>query len=409
VDISANAVREVRTTGAQTNSGGFVTGASGTDYSQQDAAQYALTDVTTAAADAICLHASAAADMVGNLCYIVSGTNFIVGWYEIISVSVGVSFTLNVACTTAAGAAGVINIGGAFLIGGTRDDEFTESLVPGNTVHVKTGTYTLGEALSQQIDGTASNLIKWIGYTAARNDACVGTNRPLIVAGANTCGFGGYSDVKNFRFTSEHAGGVYAGAYSFCTNCKSQNTSITAGRHAFNGNSSIYVSCEGISNNGIAFYLQAADHVLNCYAHDSVTGIEALSHQTTVFGSIIDTCTTGIQYYVAISKYRQTVIDCTIYNCGTGISGGANYWGLFLNNIITACTIGASWTAITPNNYWDYNCWNNTTDVSNVTKGPHDITADPLLNAPATADFTLAAGSPCFDAGIQPSSDIGLP
>ncbi len=405
--ISANTVREIRTTGAQTNGSGFVTGASGTDYSQQDAAQYALTGVTTAAADAICLSASSAAVMVGNICYIVSGTSFTVGWYEIVSVVAGVSFTLDRNCTTAAGASGVINIGGAFLLGGTLDDEFTESLVAGNTVHVKSGTYTLSEAISQLVDGTAVLPITWIGYTTTRNDACVGTNRPLWACGIYSVTFGDYSIGKNMRFTGTASSIVLTGDHSTFINCKSQNTSATAGRDAFYGSSASFISCEAISDNGEAIYSLGSPILVNCYIHNSVNGVQFTSNDTEIIGCIIDTCTTGILYGAAAED--ALVIHSTIYNCGTGISGGASQSGTFLNNIITGCTTGASWTTEQKINVWDYNCWNNTSDVSNVTKGPHDITADPLLTDPANADFTLASGSPCFNTGLKPSSDIGLP
>ena len=102
--IATTIVWELRTTGVDTNGGGYKPGATGTDFSQQDAAQYALTGVTTAAADAILLTANAAADMVGNICQIRSGTNFTTGFYEILSVVVGVSITLDRTCTSAAGA-----------------------------------------------------------------------------------------------------------------------------------------------------------------------------------------------------------------------------------------------------------------------------------------------------------------
>ena len=113
--ISASVVWEFESgaTANMVNGGGFHTGASGTDYSQQAAAQYNLTTVTTAAANAICLSASADATMVGNIAHIISGTNFTAGWYEIISVVAGVSFTLDRTCTSAAGSLGIINIGGA--------------------------------------------------------------------------------------------------------------------------------------------------------------------------------------------------------------------------------------------------------------------------------------------------------
>ena len=46
--ISNDTVFEVRTDGSDTNGGGFVTGASGTNWTLQAAAQYAVTDAVTA-------------------------------------------------------------------------------------------------------------------------------------------------------------------------------------------------------------------------------------------------------------------------------------------------------------------------------------------------------------------------
>jgi hypothetical protein len=75
-----------------------------------------LTSVTTAGADAILLNANADADMVGHTATIVSGTNFIVGQYEVISVVAGVSITLDRTCTTAAGSSGVVNIDKGIIV-----------------------------------------------------------------------------------------------------------------------------------------------------------------------------------------------------------------------------------------------------------------------------------------------------
>ena len=51
--------------------------------------------------------------MKDNIINITGGTNFTTGHYQIISVVVGVSVTVDRNCTTAAGAAGTANIGGA--------------------------------------------------------------------------------------------------------------------------------------------------------------------------------------------------------------------------------------------------------------------------------------------------------
>ena len=64
------------------------------------------------------------------------------------------------------------------------------------------------------------------------------------------------------------------------------------------------------------------------------------------------------------------------------------------SNILDANITGASWTTTTPINFWDYNVWDNTTDVSNVTKGDNAVTGDPGLNTTMVtgSDGTTEAG-----------------
>jgi len=406
--LNANTVFEIRTTGGNDHGGGFVTGASGTDYSQQADPQYDITNGDATGVGAVMTTATAAANMVGNIGYLVGGTHCTVGWYEILSVVAGVSITLDRNFISDVGHTDVhFHIGGAFLLGGALDDEFTEALVAGNTVYVKTGTYTAAEAVAQAVDGTALAPITWIGYTAARNDATVGTNRPLFDFTSYNLTFGDYTIAKNIRFTPALTNGICGGFYGTFINCKFTNSSGTAGRFAFYSLTSKLISCEFVSTNGIGIYAEGPDAIVNCYVHDSVTGIQSTSSSVKIIGNVIDTCTTGISY-TAAAPVSHVVMQNTVYNCPTGISGGVCASSSFINNIITACTTGASWTTEQKINFWDYNCWNNGAgDVSNVTKGPHDITVDPLLTDPANGDFTLQAGSPCLDTGAQMGTDQG--
>lgn len=170
--ISALTVWEVRpATGSDTAcSGGFVTGASGTDYSQQAAAQYSLTGLTTAAANAIILSASASADMVGNLIKITGGTNFTTGFYQILSVSLGVSITVDRNVTSAAGAAGTGVIGGALATVSLAKT----NAVAGNQIYFK-GTYTVSAVLNLAFDSSFKTPFTINGYSIARNDGTRGT------------------------------------------------------------------------------------------------------------------------------------------------------------------------------------------------------------------------------------------
>lgn len=410
--IGSGCIWEVRTTGANTNGGGYTSG--GTDYSQQNTAQYALTGVTSAGAGNTVLSASAAADMVGNIGCCVSGTNFTTSeFFEVLSVSVGVSITFGTSHAAASictgiGANGVINIGGAFKIGGTLDDEWSDSVTAGNKVWVAstTGgvTYTPVENMIAAVNGTALLPKTYEAYLDVRGTRPTGADRPTIAHTTYTFVSAAYSIWKYFIFTATTQIGFQAGGDNVILECKSTGA---GGIAAFDGGTvNTYISCEGISSIGTALSLPHYSKAINCYLHDSSIGIDiSAQNYTSVSHLIIDTCTTGIKLTSAASGI---FVNNTIYNCTTGISATVAYSMSFINNIITGCTTGASWTAARPINFWDYNCWNNTTDVSNVTKGPNDITADPLLNAPADGDFTLQALSPCFNTGLKPSTAIGL-
>ena len=489
--IGATCIWEVRTTGSNTNGGGYTSG--GTDYSQQDAAQYALTGVTSEAAGNTVLSASAVAAMVGNIGCCVSGTNFTTSeFFEVASVSVGVSITFGTShaaasISTGVGANGVINIGGAFKIGGTLDDDFFDSVVAGNTVYIQTSasgvTYTLGEAVSMASSGTAPLPITFEAYITARGTKPTGVDRPIIASAANSLVTSGYVVCKYLIFTS--TGGTNAialGNYNVLIECKAVNTN-TGAVYAFygTGTSGNYylVSCEGICRTGTAFEGgYAGGQLVNCYFHDSSKGI-VLNSNTSIFGCIIDTCVTGIT-----TNYYGGIYNNTIRNCVTGISGGAKYVYISANNSISDCVTGALWTTNELINVWKCNNFYNTTDNTLVTLDSTNLVAsNPLLgsglvsgtdgvtsasglvftavSAPFSgvttsdcllikatgtgatvgvyiissvdstsqltistsagasktgitygivkgADFTLGAGSPCFDAGLQPSSVIGI-
>src|SRR3990172_522671 len=91
--LPATTVWEVRTDGNDANGGGFVTGASGTDRSQQAAAQIAYTDLviggTTTELTSAAFPFSAAE--VGNILNVTGGTGFTTGWYQVVSVAAGVA------------------------------------------------------------------------------------------------------------------------------------------------------------------------------------------------------------------------------------------------------------------------------------------------------------------------------
>jgi len=188
--LSADTVWEVRTDGDDGNGGGFVTGASGTDYSQQAAAQKSAADLTMHATTDTKCHPGAlgvAAADVGNIIYISAGTDWTPGWYEIKSQD-GTDWTLD-RSPSAAGNANLatFKMGGALATPGGLGKVLNDHGVAGMVGWIKSGTYTLANGTENTAGGPlhlkASTLLRIEGYNATRGD--LGT-KPVISAGAIT-------------------------------------------------------------------------------------------------------------------------------------------------------------------------------------------------------------------------------
>ena len=108
-------VWEARTTGSDTNGGGFKLNGAGSDYSQQNSPQYSGTDLEINSANNLQVKSTTAgspvAADVGNLIMISNGLSWSLGWYEIVSQD-GTWWTLD----ASPGAAGLT--GGHFAVGG---------------------------------------------------------------------------------------------------------------------------------------------------------------------------------------------------------------------------------------------------------------------------------------------------
>jgi len=420
--LNTNTDWEIRTTGLQTNGGGFANLNPGisVDYSQQNSPQLSLSDISTnvAGTQLTSVTGGFTQDMEGNCIYLTGG-GATAGWYQI--PNGGYINTNNVTIDRSAGASktGVTgNVGGAFKIGGTLDSDFFASSqkVAGNVIYIKSGTYTLGESISIAVAGTTTTPICMIGYQSSRGDNPIGNNRPIINCGSSysIASSGNYWQLHNLIFTGSASNVInhQAGGGGFVYyNCKITNTSGTSGRNAvlISAGTNIFISCEFSSTNGNGVNITAiVNRFINCYLHDSNKAINDSVGNNQFISCIIANCTTGSSPAGFVISSNICIFGCVIYNCTTGIVGGTTTTVTCVNNIIANCTTGASWTTEQKLNFWDFNCWNNTTDVVNVTKGPNDVSADPKLKDPANGDFTLDTGSPCFDAGIQLGNIVGL-
>ena len=420
--IAAASVWEIRSdaTASNVNGGFFVTGASGTDFSQQAAAQYNLTGVTTAGADAILLSASAAADMVGNAAHIISGTNFTAGWYEILSVVVGVSITLDRTCTSAAGSTGVVNIGGAMSLGAANDDAVFENAVAGNKFYIKQGTYTLGGTVSLAAAGNTTSTYNLMeGYAVTRGDRPTGSTRPVFNTAAAAFTISGNAwEVRSIQFTGTAATMFnYSGSYGRMINCKFTNTSTTANRLAVQLAAESHVDrCEIISYRGTGYNANGQTQMFGCYVHDCNIGATLPS---TTGGSHVINCifasniTTAIQVN-ATSVKKNVFMNNTIFGFATTKTGKGLYLSsanthsvFFVNNIIYGLVTGvetATAVGATMVNYDSFNCFaSNTANATNWTLGGNSISTTPTFSSVAEVSGATATtlGSVLTQAGAN--------
>ena len=196
--LSSAIVWEIRTTGSDTNGGGFKAGASGTDWSQQAAAQYSVTDGVTAGTTTITsATASFGTDVVGNLIYVAGGTGAVTGdWYEITARVNATTITVDRSTGLTAGTGVTLNIGGAML----SLSIVLSKAVAGQTAYVQNGTYTISTNTSGVANGTfgPSVYVRVIGYSSTRAFGNDGDTRPIFQTSGSTI------------TTNRGAGGLYA-------------------------------------------------------------------------------------------------------------------------------------------------------------------------------------------------------
>ena len=401
--ISANAVWNFRASATGTagkNGGFFVAGASGTNYSLQDGAQYALTGVTSVGAGSVILTASAATDMVGNGLFVVSGTNFTINsWFEITSVVAGVSITVSTnaagtAICTGAGAAGVINIGGANHLNSSLADDVFEAGAAGNTYYIMSGSYTLGESISLARDGTTSLPIKIKGYTSSQGDSCSADSRPVLSFSSFSLTLGSYWWCYNLSLNSTAASVITMGASNKVINCKVINKSST-GTNGINTSTNFFIySCE-VACLGLGTAINLSTNtgtVADCYIHSSSNGISTAitsGHQSIINNLIIDCI-----YGVAISALTSGVVlvanntFCTpiLATSGFVTSNGvyitsALPTGVVLTNNIFSQLVTGVYTANNPQMSFELynNYYGNSTDVGTWVKDSTATSVNPTF------------------------------
>jgi len=396
--LPATAVWEFRTSGNATNGGIFDPSAvnAGTDYSQQDAPQLALTDCTMATGGTT-LHSDTGgftAAMIGNWCHL-SGTHFTTGRRKITAVADGNNCTL---CSDATdgtnGSAGTCSVGGAiYEVNGTNLVALLSLFAAGNTLYIKAGTYTITTAaVTAGTSGTAELPICVEGYHTTRGDAPTGDNRPLIDGGAYQITWAVGWKRYHLRGTGTAATVWYEtnNAYGLIYNCRITNTS-TSTRDAVRTHVTKLIACEISAVTGKGVVTATAD-IRYCWIHDCVTGVICQS-VISVVGCLIEQCVAGIDQVTN----GVLLTGITFAGCGTAVTATTASFATVLDNLLAYNTIGANWTSGTNDrrNLLDYNNWyGNGADVSNVTKGSHDTAHDPAFqDLHSWTDIVVSAGS----------------
>ena len=423
--ISANTIWEVRpSNGVDTYGGGFVSGASGTDWTQQNSAKYSLTNGVANGTTTVTT-VSATTDMVGNIAYIAGGTGSITAaWYQITAASAGVSITVDRSTGLTAGTGVTINIGGALK----TLTQLNTNFVPGNFAWVKAeSTISTGSTITFNFTASGSNQLSTIaGYTTTRGDSgqvevlATANCQPIINLNSrgvtlanfdiegNTSGqsagiYVTQSACRIVNITVNKAGTNQSGfrldsTYCHVINCKVTNNA--SGGNSFEatsntGGTSVFIDCQAYGNSSVGFNLSGAEGgtLIRCIAGNN----------------------TGIGFSGMAGQACLSFINCTAYvNTSDGFKLQTNNWGSpSCLNCISYGNGGygfnySTGTIIEPMPKWNYNAYgsNTTANLNGISAGSHDVTltADPTTNGAAN-DFTLnsttGGGAACKGAGFQ--------
>lgn len=416
--IPADTVWEVRTTGSDTLcGGGFSTankGATGVDYSQQDAAKYTYTaDLsgvgTTALTSAGALFTN---DILGNVIFI-SGQ----GFYCVTAFTNSSTVTVDRALGTFSGATGYVggslaSPGNAFL-----------AHVASNTIYIKSGTYSVTSASTNvasgcinMTGGAATAITRIIGYGTTRGDN--GTKPILQASGIATFTMAFVNNscsVENI--TLDGAGLTSSRGFSAATQSNLYNCIVK------NCTNNAYLTASSYNCEATGCATQPAfsgGTAVNCVANNNtVTGFTG----TTCFGCISSNNTgassDGFQPNAGVSF----IINCTAYANGrngffAGTQATTRFY-LFANCIAYGNTAFGFTATAAMDNAFLFNCagGSNTSgnfDSTKLTSGKNigfaTLTSNPFTNSSGD-DYSLNTrvdGGALCRAGSYPPSFLGL-
>lgn len=417
MSLNAATIWEVRTTGNAGNGGGFYAArdaVNGIDYSQQDAAQLSLTDLamdqsatTLTSATSGFTHA-----MEGNIIYIASGTNFDVGYYEIVTYTDTNTVTIDrTAAAGGVGSSGVGKVGGALI---SINTAIGVAAVSSNIVHVKSGTYAETVTFAAATDN-----LKICGYLSSRLDNPTGTDRPYIDATSLTYGVdsvGGSSGhtMYNFRIANATTNGVRANGGVNLTNVKCSNNGDDG--IAINGDGLTYILLELGNNTGDGssggpynghtwFY---------CYGHDN--GGYGLCQDKYNYGTYacFNIAEANANHGLVFGYATQIACNTAYNNTGAAVDGivfgSGNGEDMAMNSsILNNNSSDNGRYGIRAGNNWMLGAFLNNAYYGNGSAGINNIPGAYYMFGNVTTDTktttkgALEAGSSCLDVGLLPA------
>ncbi len=412
--LPATGVIEIRSsaTAGNLNGGGFNSARGGTDYTLQNAAQEGRADgasVTTSTTFTSAL-ATFTDAMKGNYLHITTtgtGAQCIIGWYEVVSVTDADNVVLDRAPSAGTGCvAATWALGGALSLGasGTSgDDDVFEMGVAGNQFWIKSATYTMGEVISISTAGGASKPIRIDGYNSTRDDKPAGTNRPLIINGANAFTLAIAWFLSHVRTTATATIVVTTANGTVLNNVKVENISTSEGRSALNisGTDGSIINCEIISYRGIGISGGGTGMFFGNYFHNSISGVRFATGVLSSFSNnIVEGMSSSSITFSGVNVSLTNVTGNTLY--GSENKLGFGVWMFsgttdirFLNNIVYGFVTGVhhqDTQSIGYDNYNDY--YNNTNDVTSAgqwQKGANSIAVNPSFTNVSQVTGTAGA------------------
>lgn len=399
--LAATIQFEVRQTGSDTNGGGFNSAASGTDWTLQNAAQYAVADGVTAGTSTITSATAAfGTDVVGNVAYVAGGTGAIAaGWYEITARNSATSITVDRSTGLTTGTGVTLRIGGALATPGRGTSLCSVSghktWVKYNATPYSITTSTVGPA------GPAKFVLDTIncsveGYETTRGDRTA--NRPV------------------YQWNTAVGATPYAYALTTSGNaeqelinlCADGNSRTGAGGFDVSNPRAAAIDCvaKNCNQSGAIGFNTSSTRVIRCNATSCTDGFHGLMY---AFGCEAVSCTNGFTASSGGMHVKCIARSCTngwtsslssvlMVECTADSNTASGFDVSSSNNMCVNCIStnqsgggGIGFKVVAQTKLLNCAAYNNTTPISGTAWaniGQVTVTADPYV-AQASADFRL--------------------